>query len=220
MKKHLFFAGLIVIALGIGCASKDTNSDDYSMMTKDSSIVTTDSAMMAKDSSLMAKDSTETMRMHVDTPATKMTTSYSSAEKMHKAMPDPAKKGKKGKVSIVMDNRVSANMSVDKEGYYNTTEILPGYPGGEKALGQFYDNNIQYPIDASDNGIDGTVKINFAVDENGKLYSPVVTSPIIGYGLEQEALRVFNKMPKWTPGRIKGKNVKTRFSLPVKFQLQ
>jgi protein TonB len=119
-----------------------------------------------------------------------------------------------------MDNRVSADMSVDKEGFYNTTEILPGYPGGEKALGQFYDNNIQYPVDASDNGVDGTVKINFAVDENGKLYSPVVTSPVIGYGLEQEALRVFNKMPKWTPGRIKGKNVKTRFSLPIKFQLQ
>ncbi len=204
MKKHLLFAGLIAGAFGIGCASKDTNSDDYSMMTK--------------DSSMMTKDSAETMPMHVDT--TKMTASDSSMGKVHKVMPDPAKKGKKGKVSIVMANNVSGDMSVDKEGYYNNTEILPGYPGGEKALGRFYDDNIQYPVEASDNGVDGTVNINFAVDENGKLYAPVVTSPIIGYGLEQEALRVFNKMPKWSPGRIKGKNVKTRFNLPVKFQLQ
>ena len=206
MKKHLLFAGLIASAFGIGCASKDTNSDDYSMMAKDSSMMTTDSA--------------ETMRMHADTTTATMTTSDSLMGKMHKAMPDPSKKGKKGKVSIVMDSNVSGDMSVDKEGYYNNTEILPGYPGGEKALGRFYDDNIQYPAEASDNGVDGTVKINFAVDENGKLYAPVVTSPVIGYGLEQEALRVFNKMPKWSPGRIKGKNVKTRFSLPVKFQLQ
>ena len=206
MKKHLLFAGLIAGAFGIGCASKDTNSDDYSMMTK--------------DSSMMTRDSAETVPMHVDTTTTTMTASDSSMGKVQKVMPDPAKKGKKGKVSIVMVNNVSGDMSVDKEGYYSNTEILPGYPGGEKALGRFYDDNIQYPVEASDNGVDGTVKINFAVDENGKLYAPVVTSPVIGYGLEQEALRVFNKMPTWTPGRIKGKNVKTRFSLPVKFQLQ
>lgn len=204
MKKSLLLAGLIASVFGIGCESKDTNSDDYSMMTR--------------DSSMMTKDSAETMPMHADT--TEMTTSNSSMEKMEKVMPDPAKKGKKGKVSIVMTNNVSDDMSVDKEGYYKNTEVLPGYPGGEKALGRFYDDNIQYPVEASDNGVDGTVRINFAVDENGKLYSPTVTSPAIGYGLEQEALRVFNKMPKWTPGRIKGKNVKTRFSLPVTFQLQ
>ena len=206
MTKHLLFAGLIAGVFGIGCASKDTNSDDYSMMTK--------------DSSMMTRDTAETVPMHVDTTTTTMTASDSSMGKVQKVMPDPAKKGKKGKVSIVMAKNVSGGMSVDKEGYYNNTEILPGYPGGEKALGRFYDDNIQYPVEASDNGVDGTVKINFAVDENGKLYAPVVTSPVIGYGLEQEALRVFNKMPKWSPGRIKGKNVKTRFSLPVKFQLQ
>lgn len=208
MKKHFLFAGVIVSVLLIGCASKDTDSDDYSMKTKDSSMMTQDSA------------ETMPMPMHVDSTTTKMTASDREMGKMQKATPDPAKKGKKGKVSIVIANNVSGDMSVDKEGYYNGTEVLPGYPGGEKALERFYNDNIQYPVEASDNGVDGTVKINFAVDENGKLYSPVVTSPVIGYGIEQEALRVFNKMPKWTPGRIKGKNVKTRFSLPVNFQLQ
>ena len=206
MKKHFLLAGLIVVTFGIGCASKDTDSDDYSMKTK--------------DSSAMIQDSTGTMPVLVDSAATTMTATDTPMRKMQKATPNPSKKGKKGKVSIVMANNISGDMSVDKEGYYNSTEILPGYPGGEKALERFYNDNIQYPVEASDEGVDGTVKINFAVDENGKLYAPVVTSPIIGYGIEQEALRVFNKMPKWTPGRIKGKNVKTRFSLPVNFQLQ
>ena len=206
MKKHFLFAGLIVTAFGIGCASKDTDSQEYPMKTKDSSV--------------MIQDTAKAMPMHVDSAATTMAATDTSTGKMQKAMPNPSKKGKKGKVSIVMANNISGDMSVDKEGYYNSSEILPGYPGGEKALERFYNDNIQYPVEASDNGVDGTVKINFAVDENGKLYAPVVTSPFIGYGIEQEALRVFNKMPKWTPGRIKGKNVKTRFSLPVNFQLQ
>ena len=134
MKKHLLFAGMIAAAFGVGCASKDTNSDDYSMM--------------AKDSSMMTNDGAGTMSTYVDTTATTntaaMTPSDSSMGKMQKVMPDPAKKGKKGKVSIVMANNVSGDMSVDNEGYYKNTEVLPGYPGGEKALGRFYDDNIQY----------------------------------------------------------------------------
>ena len=63
------------------------------------------------------------------------------------------------------------------------------------------------------------MNVNFAVDENGKIYTPKEVGQKIGYGVEEEALRVISKMPKWTPGRIKGKNVKTRFNLPVKFQL-
>ena len=110
-------------------------------------------------------------------------------------------------------------MTADKEGFYSNTEILPAFPGGQKALENFFENNIQYPQDATDNDIEGTVNLNFAVDEKGKVYAPKVTSSNIGHGIETEALRVFNKMPTWTPGKIKGKNVKTRYTLPIKFQL-
>ncbi|MBC7508831.1 MAG: TonB family protein, partial [Ferruginibacter sp.] len=79
--------------------------------------------------------------------------------------------------------------------------------------------NIEYPSEATDNGVEGTVNMNFAVDEKGKVYAPKITSDNIGYGIEKESLRVFAKMPTWTPGKIKGKNVKTRYTLPIKFQL-
>jgi TonB family protein len=136
-----------------------------------------------------------------------------------KATPNPAKKGMKLKVMITLPLMGEGAMVADKEGYYINTEVLPSYPGGEKELQRFFEKNIEYPADAEDNGIEGTVKLNFAVDENGKIYSPIVTTPNIGYGVEQEALRVFSKMPAWTPGKIKGKNVKTRFTLPVTFKL-
>jgi protein TonB len=61
------------------------------------------------------------------------------------------------------------------------------------------------------------VQLSFAVDEAGKIYTPVVKSEKMGYGLEEEAIRVIQKMPKWNPGSIKGKNVKTRFEIPVTY---
>ena len=84
----------------------------------------------------------------------------------------------------------------------------------------FFSDNIEYPQQATDNSTEGVVNVSFLVDENGKVSSPKIIGKKLGDGLEDETMRVFNKMPNWTPGKIKGKNVKTRFTLPVKFQLE
>lgn len=133
--------------------------------------------------------------------------------------PNPAKKGKKGSVVVSTgDNKAAGDMEAkDQEGYY--TNVYPSYPGGDKAIGDFFEKNLQYPAEASDNGVEGTVNISFTVDENGKIGAPKTVNQTIGYGLEEEALRVFKKMPSWKPGALKGKNVKTKFTLPVKYQL-
>jgi TonB family protein len=164
-----------------------------------------DTATMTKDTAMKA--------LQPDTAAAVKVTDVTMAK------PNPLKKGMKIKVMVTLPLIGEGAMVADKEGYYTNTEVLPSYPGGQKELERFFEKNLQYPADAEDNGIEGTVKLNFAVDENGKIYSPVVTTPNIGYGVEQEAIRVFNKMPSWTPGRIKGKNIKTRFTLPVTFKL-
>jgi protein TonB len=133
-----------------------------------------------------------------------------------------ARSAKKGKVTSVMSTAATtAGKQVqDKEGYYSSTEILPAYPGGQAELDKYISNNITYPQEALDNGIEGTVVVSFAVDESGKIYTPTVTSTKLGYGLEEEALKAVASMPVWTPGRIKGKNVKTRYTLPVTFKLE
>ena len=198
MKKNILLPGLLLTVTVMSC-----NTSDYS--SKDDTKMNTDTVTMTKDTTMNA--------LHADTIAAVKVTDITMAK------PNPSKKGMKIKVVITLPVTGEGAMVADKEGYYTNTEVLPGYPGGQKELERFFEKNLQYPADAEDNGIEGTVKLNFAVDENGKIYSPVVTTPNIGYDVKQEAIRVFNKMTAWTPGRIKGKNVKTRFTLPVTFKL-
>lgn len=128
---------------------------------------------------------------------------------------------KKGKVTVSMaaiDNSKD-QMEMDKNGVYARAEIMPSFPGGEKELAKYVENNLQYPQAALDNNTEGRVLLEFDVDERGKIYNPIVVSPKFGNGLEEEALRIIKGMPQWTPGQMKGKNVKTKFTLPISYQL-
>lgn len=131
-------------------------------------------------------------------------------------------KAKKGKGSVVMlpSQNTSAKMEKDKEGVYARAEVMPSFPGSRNSLEKFVEDNLQYPQQALDNGIEGRVVVSFEVDETGKIYRPMIVSDKVGYGLEEEAIRVVTAMPKWNPGKMKGKNVKTKFTLPIIYQLE
>jgi protein TonB len=93
--------------------------------------------------------------------------------------PNPAKKGGKGKTAIIINKATvaeTAPMVADNEGVYNRADVMPSYPGGEKALIKYLESNIEYPQAAMDDGVEGTVKLSFAVDENGRVYAPVLKS--------------------------------------------
>jgi len=175
----------------------------------------TPNATIATDTATMAVSPSDSAAMNNST-----TTMTADSMSTTRVVPNPAKKGKKGMVTIAInDKKTGEDMdAMDKEGYY--TNVYPSYPGGDKALESFFEKNIQYPSNASDNGVEGTVTISFTVDEKGNISSPKTSNQTIGYGLEEEALRVFKKMPSWKPGSLKGRNVKTRFNLPVRFQLE
>jgi len=142
------------------------------------------------------------------------------------AKPNPVKKGGKGMVVFQVDrsmdydkNYATMTIEMDKEGIYNRTEIRPSYPGGQKALATFIQENIIYPETAIENGVEGSVDVVFAVDENGRVYTPMIKGDKAGYGLDEASLEVITKMPKWTPGQIKGKNVKSYYTLPISFKI-
>ncbi len=94
----------------------------------------------------------------------------------------------------------------------------PVYPGGEAAMLKFLAKNIKYPIEAQQNKIEGLSVITFVVDQNGGLGTFRVLKAL-GYGTDQEAIRVLQRMPKWIPGKVDGKPVKVRFTLPVRFSM-
>lgn len=197
-----FIAGLLLMLFVISCKNPEDKSEG-TMPT-----ISTDTTNHATTDNIATPPIADT---------NKMMTTDNATTSMGK--PNPAKKGGKGKTRIVLSNpqAMAGKMEMDKEGVYNRADVMPSFPGGEKALVKFMEDNIQYPQDALDEGVEGQLQLQFAVDEAGKVYSPVLLSDKIGYGLEDEAMRVIKKMPKWNPGNIKGKNVKTRFTLPVSF---
>jgi protein TonB len=201
----LFGALALALSLAVGaCHNNDTVSTE----------ATTDTTKMSVDTTVKTAnpDSGTVAPSATDTSAKKAT---------GMAKPNPAKKGKKGKVSIVAPaaSKMKADAAPDASGTYTNVDHIPAFPGGNAGLQKFFDDNVEYPSAAEDAGVEGTVQISFTVDENGKIIAPQIDGEKEGYGLDDEALRVVNKMPAWVPGKVNGKPVKTRFSLPVKFAL-
>lgn len=100
---------------------------------------------------------------------------------------------------------------------FQFVEESPEFPGGIDALMDFLKSNIHYPQQAADKGIAGRVYASFVVDTNGNVVQVKILRGI--EGLNEEALRVVKAMPKWSPGRIKGKAVQVQYNLPIVFSL-
>jgi TonB family protein len=106
----------------------------------------------------------------------------------------------------------------DKGEIYVIVEQMPEFPGGTEALMKYFAENVQYPAEAKDKGIQGSVIVHFILDEYGNVTNAKVLKGI-GGGCNEEALRVINEMPKWLPGMQKGKRVRIAKNLSVKFTL-
>ena len=102
---------------------------------------------------------------------------------------------------------------------FDEVEVSPEFAGGMDALYQYLAENIQYPEQAKADGVEGRVMVGFVVEKDGSITDAEVLRGI-GGGCDEEALRVVNAMPNWTPGKQNGEAVRTRFNLPVVFKLQ
>jgi TonB family protein len=95
---------------------------------------------------------------------------------------------------------------------------MPVFPGGEKAFGEFIGKEVKYPEDAKKAGINGKVFIKFVVNKEGNVVNSTIARGV-SPSLDNEALRVINKMPKWTPGKQGGKDVDVELTVPIAFVL-
>jgi len=100
---------------------------------------------------------------------------------------------------------------------YTVVESMPYFPGGDAALFQFIRQNILYPEEAYKNKIEGKVVVQFVVSETGTISDAKVIKKL-SPDLDEEALRVVNTFPAWTPGKQNGKNVPVYFTLPIVFK--
>jgi len=105
---------------------------------------------------------------------------------------------------------------------YNKVDVAPVYVGGDEAMMKYLKENIVFPKDAEDKGLEGTVFVDFIVLEDGSVLEVSVEDAPgeeVDQSFRDEAIRVVNSMPKWTPGQQNGKPVDVKFSLPVTFQI-
>lgn len=105
------------------------------------------------------------------------------------------------------------------DGMGHPVDVDPEFPGGMKALYKYLAESIHYPEQAKKEKIQGRVFIHFVIEKDGSIAEAEVKRGI-GGGCDEEALRVVNAMPKWTPGKVRGENVRVQFNLPITFTLQ
>ena len=102
---------------------------------------------------------------------------------------------------------------------YDIVDEMPVFPGGDHELIRYIADNLDYPKDAMESGIEGRVFVKIIVEPNGSISNAKIIRGL-GYGCDEEAVRVVESMPNWKPGRKNGETVRVNMAIPVNFKLQ
>lgn len=108
----------------------------------------------------------------------------------------------------------------EEEVVFVVVESMPEFPGGQQALFKYLNENVKYPVIAQENGIQGRVICQFVVNKDGSIVDVEVVRSGGDASLDKEAIRVIKSMPKWKPGKQRGKPVRVKYTVPVNFKLQ
>ncbi len=130
----------------------------------------------------------------------------------------------------IEDTEVDEDMEVDFEmveeeeetedaPVFFIVEEMPEFPGGELELRKYIAQSVKYPVIAQENGIQGRVYVQFVVNTKGEV-EQVKIARGVDPNLDKEAIRVVQSMPKWKPGKQRGKAVKVSYTVPINFVLQ
>lgn len=102
------------------------------------------------------------------------------------------------------------------EKVFGDVEQQPEYPGGTKAMYKFINANLHIPAEAKEAGISGRVFTSFYIEVTGEITKVTVLKGL-GFGCDEEAIRMIESMPKWKPGKSYGKPMRVKYNLPVSF---
>ena len=124
-------------------------------------------------------------------------------------------------VEVVIAPPVEAPVEEEEEEeIFMVVESMPEFPGGQQALFKYLADNVKYPVIAQENGIQGRVICQFVVNKDGSIVDVQAVRSSGEPSLDKEAIRVIKSMPKWKPGKQRGKPVRVKYTVPVNFRLQ
>lgn len=131
---------------------------------------------------------------------------------VHPPIPVPA-------ATMVMDTTPVKKSKTGKEEVFTFVEQPPQFPGGEEALAKYLSKSIRYPKAAVDKGISGVVYVQYIIDQDGNVQDVHTVGKNLGFGLNEEAIRVVKEMPQWAPGMQNKRRVSVQYNLPIRFAL-
>lgn len=117
------------------------------------------------------------------------------------------------------NNNTAGTGEGEANSVFDYVEEMPSFEGGEAALMRYISKKMRYPRQAVTEQVEGIVVVSFVVNRNGKVTDATVLKGL-GYGTDEEALRVIQSLPDWSPGKQNGKPVAVRYTLPIRFNLQ
>ncbi len=116
-------------------------------------------------------------------------------------------------VAIIANSVYAQNKSTR-----NDSDPEPEFVGGKPELQRYLDSNLRYPEKAKAAKKEGVVYVSFTVTETGKVEHPKIVRSI-GYGCDEEALRLVEEMPNWKPGKEDGVVKALPVVIPISFRL-
>mgnify|MGYP006153523637 FL=1 len=116
------------------------------------------------------------------------------------------------------DENEIVEIEEDDEEIFMVVENMPLFPGGDLGLMKFIQKNVKYPAIAKEYNITGKVYVSFIVDRQGKVTNVKIVRGV-DKNLDAEALRVVSSLPRYTPGKQRGKAVRVMFTIPINFTL-
>ena len=148
----------------------------------------------------------EIMEIKVVTNDTKITTNVDFAEF-------------EDDVEIVQQVAVEEEEIVEEQPFL-VAETMPSFQGGSlNDFRNWVQSKVRYPAIAQENGISGKVVLTFVIEKDGRLTNiQVLQTP--DRSLSEEAIRVLQQSPKWSPGKQRNQPVRVRYTLPVEFRIQ
>ncbi len=118
---------------------------------------------------------------------------------------------------IVLLPTESFSQTAKNDTVYDFVTTMPEYPGGQKGILSHFMQNMRFPLAAYLNGVSATAYVNFIVEIDGSVSDVIVLKPI-GYGCDQEAIRLVSQMKGWKAGELNGKKVRVRSNTPIYFR--
>jgi TonB family protein len=115
-----------------------------------------------------------------------------------------------------MPNALQDKAPTEEDKVFGNYQLQPEFPGGTRELYAFINANLKMPREAKKAGITGRVFLSFTVEVTGEIKNVAVLKGL-GFGCDEEAIRLVESMPKWKPGALYGKPTRVKFNLPINF---